>query len=126
MKEESRRIPTGIDRTSSLQLTPKSVRRLEWRSRACWCRRHQGITKRLSQESQEKKTTETWRHGRLLTRSRRRAFDNISVEHLARSIKCQEVHLTECRHVGNAAPSRRECFRFYSFERLQQALDRIS
>jgi len=53
---------------------------------------------------------------------RGRAFDNIFVERLWRTVKCEEVYLKEYCTVREARLSIGEYFRFYNFERLHQAL----
>ncbi len=68
--------------------------------------------------------------GRLLQREvkismdgRGRAFDNIFVERLWRSVKYEEVYLKDYRSVGEAIAGLRSYFEFYNRERLHQSLD---
>lgn len=51
-----------------------------------------------------------------------RAFDNIFVERLWRSVKYEEVYLKEYQSVRDAVRSLREYFRFYNLERPHQSL----
>lgn len=53
---------------------------------------------------------------------RGRAFDNIFVERLWRSVKYEEVYLKEYRDVKDAVRSIGEYFRFYNLERPHQSL----
>jgi putative transposase len=54
---------------------------------------------------------------------RGRAFDNIFVERLWRSVKYEEVYLKDYRDVGEAKAGLSQYFRFYNEERIHQALD---
>lgn len=54
---------------------------------------------------------------------RGRAFDNIFVERLWRSVKYEEVYLKEYQNVGQAKAGLRNYFLFYNNQRLHQALD---
>jgi putative transposase len=53
---------------------------------------------------------------------RGRAFDNIFIERLWRSVKYEEVYIKEYSSVQECVGSLREYFRFYNEERLHQAL----
>jgi putative transposase len=53
---------------------------------------------------------------------RGRAFDNIFIERLWRSVKYEEVYLKEYDSVRDAVRSIREYFRFYNLERPHQSL----
>jgi len=53
---------------------------------------------------------------------RGRVYDNIFVERLWRSLKCEEVYLKEYATVREARSNIGEYFRFYNFERFHQAL----
>lgn len=53
---------------------------------------------------------------------RGRAFDNIFVERLWRSVKYEEVYLKEYRSVGEAIDGLGRYFEFYNRERLHQSL----
>jgi len=53
---------------------------------------------------------------------RGRVYDNIFVERLWRSLKCEEVYLKEYVTVREARSNIGDYFRFYNFERLHQAL----
>jgi putative transposase len=52
-----------------------------------------------------------------------RAFDNIFVERLWRSVKYEEVYLKDYRNVQEAIQGVRGYFEFYNRERLHQALN---
>ncbi len=52
-----------------------------------------------------------------------RAFDNIFVERLWRSVKYEEVYLREYENVRDAVRGLRQYFRFYNMERPHQALN---
>jgi putative transposase len=54
---------------------------------------------------------------------RGRAFDNIFVERLWRSVKYEEVYLKEYRDVQESINSLAGYFEFYNHERLHQSLD---
>jgi putative transposase len=54
---------------------------------------------------------------------RGRAFDNIFVERLWRSVKYEEVYLKDYQNVGQAKEGLRNYFEFYNHERLHQSLD---
>jgi putative transposase len=54
---------------------------------------------------------------------RGRAFDNIFVERLWRSVKYEEVYLKDYQSVADAVSNLRAYFTFYNHERLHQALD---
>lgn len=54
---------------------------------------------------------------------RGRAFDNIFVERLWRSVKYEEVYLKEYQNVGQAKEGLRNYFLFYNNQRLHQSLD---
>jgi putative transposase len=54
---------------------------------------------------------------------RGRAFDNIFVERLWRSVKYEEVYLKDYRDVAEAKAGLSQYFRFYNEERIHQALD---
>jgi len=54
---------------------------------------------------------------------RGRAFDNIFVERLWRSVKYEEVYIKEYQSVADAVSNLRAYFTFYNQERLHQALD---
>ena len=60
---------------------------------------------------------------RLSMDGRGRAFDNIFVERLWRTVKYEEVYLKDYRDVLAARYGLRAYFRFYNDERLHQALD---
>ncbi len=53
---------------------------------------------------------------------RGRAFDNIFVERLWRSVKYEEVYLKDYRNVTEARQGLRDYFEFYNRERLHQSL----
>ncbi|GAC1446547.1 MAG: hypothetical protein NVSMB56_06270 [Pyrinomonadaceae bacterium] len=53
---------------------------------------------------------------------RGRAFDNIFIERLWRSVKYEEVYLKDYRHVPDAISGLGGYFRFYNGERLHQSL----
>lgn len=53
---------------------------------------------------------------------RGRAFDNIFVERLWRSVKYEEVYLKDYQNVGQAKEGLRNYFEFYNHERLHQSL----
>jgi len=53
---------------------------------------------------------------------RGRAFDNIFVERLWRSVKYEEVYLKDYRNVTEARQGLRDYFEFYNCERLHQSL----
>lgn len=68
--------------------------------------------------------------GRLLAREiqismdgRGRAFDNIFVERLWRSVKYEEVYLKDYRNVSEARHGLKGYFEFYNRERLHQSLN---
>ncbi len=68
--------------------------------------------------------------GRLLERKiqismdgRGRAFDNIFVERLWRSVKYEEVYLKDYRNVSEARDGLKGYFEFYNRERLHQSLN---
>lgn len=54
---------------------------------------------------------------------RGRALDNIFVERLWRSVKYEEVYLTEYQNVGQAREGLRKYFEFYNRQRLHQSLN---
>ncbi len=54
---------------------------------------------------------------------RGRAFDNIFVERLWRSLKYEEVYLTDYQNVGQAKEGLKKYFEFYNRHRLHQSLD---
>jgi putative transposase len=54
---------------------------------------------------------------------RGRAFDNIFVERLWRSVKYEEVYLKDYRNVGEARAGLQRYFPFYNEQRIHQALD---
>ena len=54
---------------------------------------------------------------------RGRAFDNIFVERLWRSVKYEEVYLQDYRDVHESITGLRGYFEFYNHERLHQSLD---
>jgi putative transposase len=54
---------------------------------------------------------------------RGRAFDNIFVERLWRSVKYEEVYIKDYQSVLDAVSNLRASFTFYNHERLHQALD---
>ena len=54
---------------------------------------------------------------------RGRAFDNIFVERLWRSVKYEEVYLKDYQSVPEAVSNLRHYFTFYNHDRLHQALD---
>ena len=56
---------------------------------------------------------------------RGRAFDNIFVERLWRSLKYEEVYLAEYDSMATATTGIGRYFRFYNTERLHQALDYV-
>jgi putative transposase len=60
---------------------------------------------------------------RLSMDGRGRAFDNIFVERLWRSVKYEEVYLKEYRTVGEARAGLQQYFPFYNEQRIHQALD---
>ena len=60
---------------------------------------------------------------RLSMDGRGRAFDNIFVERLWRSVKYEEVYLKDYRDVAEAKAGLSQYFRFYNEERIHQALD---
>jgi putative transposase len=60
---------------------------------------------------------------RLSMDGRGRAFDNIFVERLWRSVKYEEVYLMDYRNVPEARLGLNKYFPFYNDERLHQALD---
>jgi putative transposase len=54
---------------------------------------------------------------------RGRAFDNIFVERLWRSVKYEEVYLKDYQNVFQAKEGLRNYFEFYNSHRLHQSLD---
>ena len=60
---------------------------------------------------------------RLSMDGRGRAFDNIFVERLWRSVKYEEVYLKDYRNVAEARAGLGQYFPFYNGERIHQALD---
>lgn len=60
---------------------------------------------------------------RLSMDGRGRAFDNIFVERLWRSVKYEEVYLKDYRNVPEAREGLGEYFTFYNEQRIHQALD---
>jgi putative transposase len=60
---------------------------------------------------------------RLSMDGRGRAFDNIFVERLWRSVKYEEVYLKDYRNVAEARVSLGRYFPFYNGERIHQSLD---
>jgi putative transposase len=54
---------------------------------------------------------------------RGRAFDNIFVERLWRSVKYEEVYLKDYRNVAEARAGLHQYFPFYNQKRIHQALD---
>jgi putative transposase len=54
---------------------------------------------------------------------RGRAFDNIFVERLWRSVKYEEVYLKDYRSVAEAREGLARYFLFYNEQRIHQALD---
>lgn len=60
---------------------------------------------------------------RLSMDGRGRAFDNIFVERLWRSVKYEEVYLKDYRNVAEARHGLGEYFPFYNEQRIHQALD---
>lgn len=60
---------------------------------------------------------------RLSMDGRGRAFDNIFVERLWRSVKYEEVYLKDYRNVGEARDGLCQYFPFYNEKRIHQALD---
>ena len=54
---------------------------------------------------------------------RGRAFDNIFVERLWRSVKYEEVYLKDYRNVAEARAGLSQYFKFYNEERIHQSLD---
>ncbi len=60
---------------------------------------------------------------RLSMDGRGRAFDNIFVERLWRSVKYEEVYLKDYRNVAEARVSLGHYFPFYNGERIHQSLD---
>jgi len=54
---------------------------------------------------------------------RRRALDNVFVERLWRSVKCEEVYLKEYESVKEAVKGLASYFRFYNEERIHQSLN---
>jgi putative transposase len=60
---------------------------------------------------------------RLSMDGRGRAFDNIFVERLWRSVKYEEVYLKDYRNVSEARAGLDEYFLFYNQRRIHQALD---
>ena len=55
--------------------------------------------------------------------SKGRAFDNIFVERLWRSVKYEEVYIKDYRTVGEARRSLRDYFEFYNGKRFHQSLE---
>ncbi len=60
---------------------------------------------------------------RLSMDGRGRAFDNIFVERLWRSVKYEEVYLKDYRNVAEARQNLDQYFPFYNEQRIHQALD---
>jgi putative transposase len=60
---------------------------------------------------------------RLSMDGRGRAFDNIFVERLWRTVKYEEVYLKDYRDVAEARHGLGQYFRFYNDQRIHQALD---
>lgn len=60
---------------------------------------------------------------RLSMDGRGRAFDNIFVERLWRSVKYEEVYLKDYRNVAEARAGLHQYFPFYNQKRIHQALD---
>ena len=60
---------------------------------------------------------------RLSMDGRGRAFDNIFVERLWRSVKYEEVYLKDYRNVAEARHGLNQYFSFYNEQRIHQALD---
>ena len=60
---------------------------------------------------------------RLSMDGRGRAFDNIFVERLWRSVKYEEVYLKDYRDVGEARRGLQQYFAFYNEQRIHQSLD---
>lgn len=60
---------------------------------------------------------------RLSMDGRGRAFDNIFVERLWRSVSYEEVYLKDYRNVSEAREGLRQYFPFYNQKRIHQALD---
>jgi putative transposase len=60
---------------------------------------------------------------RLSMDGRGRAFDNIFVERLWRSVKYEEVYLKDYRNVAEAREGLQRYFPFYNEQRIHQALD---
>lgn len=60
---------------------------------------------------------------RLSMDGRGRAFDNIFVERLWRSVKYEEVYLKDYRNVAEARHGLSQYFSFYNKQRIHQALD---
>ena len=54
--------------------------------------------------------------------SKGRAFDNIFVERLWRSVKYEEVYLKDYQNVSQAKEGLRRYFEFYNTQRLHQSL----
>lgn len=61
-------------------------------------------------------------HIRISRDGRGRAFDNIFVERLWRTVKYEEVYLKDYDSVAEATRNLKEYFVFYNQERLHQAL----
>jgi putative transposase len=57
---------------------------------------------------------------------RGRAFDDIMIERLWRSVKYEEVYLKGYQSASEARESLRQYFRFYNEERLHQSLDYLT
>lgn len=68
--------------------------------------------------------TERLKHGgiRISMDGRGRALDNVFVERLWRSVKCEEVYLRDYQSAWDARQSLARYFGFYNRERLHQAL----
>ena len=62
-------------------------------------------------------------HVRLSMDGRGRAFDNIFVERLWRSVKQEEVYIKDYQNVAEARAGLNQYFRYYNQERMHQALD---
>ena len=60
---------------------------------------------------------------RLSMDGRGRAFDNIFVERLWRTVKYEEVYLKDYRDVAEARQSLGDYFAFYNTQRIHQSLD---
>jgi putative transposase len=57
---------------------------------------------------------------------RGRAFDNIFVERLWRTVKYEDIYLHDYQSVGEVRIGLRKYFRFYNIERLHQSLDYLT